>query len=51
LLRIGGATATMEGSMTVEQVMTIGGWRSNAVLRYIRAHETASVGASLWMGM
>jgi site-specific recombinase XerD len=50
-LRIGGATAAVEGGMTVEQVMTIGGWRSNAVHRYIRARRTASVGASLRMGM
>jgi hypothetical protein len=37
--------------MTIEQVMTIGGWKSDAVHRYLRARKAGGVGASHLMGM
>jgi site-specific recombinase XerD len=50
-LRIGGATAVVEGSLMCEQTMTIGGWNSGAVDRYLRAQELAMVGVSRRMGL
>ncbi|ELR13539.1 integrase domain containing protein [Acanthamoeba castellanii str. Neff] len=50
-LRIGGATAAVEGGMTREQVMTIGGWRSDAVNSYLRARELPSMAVSRRMGL
>ncbi|ELR11800.1 phage integrase family protein [Acanthamoeba castellanii str. Neff] len=50
-LRISGATATIEGGMTTEQVMTIGGWRSDAVNSYLRARELPSMAVSRRMGL
>jgi integrase len=49
-LRIGGATAAVEGGLTREQAMTIGGWESDAVDRYLRARELAAEGVSHRMG-
>jgi site-specific recombinase XerD len=49
-LRIGGATAAIEGGLTKEQVMTVGGWKSEAVNLYLHAREVAGVGASRRMG-
>jgi integrase len=50
-LRIGGATAAMEGGLSKEQIMAIGGWKSNSVERYLRARETAALGTSQRMGL
>jgi integrase len=50
-LRIGGATAAMEGGLSKEQVMVIGGWQSNAVERYLRAREAAIEGTTVRMGL
>jgi len=49
-LRIGGATAAMMAGITREQIMTIGGWSSSAVDRYLRAAEVTRLGVSVKMG-
>lgn len=49
-MRIGGATAAMEGGMTKEQIKAIGGWSGEAVERYMRAREVAQLKASTLMG-
>lgn len=49
-LRIGGASAAMKGGLTKEQIMTIGGWSSNAVDTYLRPLETVKLKASARMG-
>ena len=49
-LRIGGATAAMEGGMSKEQIQAIGGWTSEAVQRYLRAREAMQLRASHCMG-
>jgi hypothetical protein len=50
-LRIGGATAAMEGGLTKEQIMTVSGWRSEAMELYLRTHEVVvAQGASSRMG-
>jgi len=49
-LCIGGATAAIEGGLTREQTMTIGGWNSEAVNRYLRARELAVMQVSQRMG-
>jgi hypothetical protein len=51
LLCIGGATVAIEGGLTKEQVMTVGGWCSEAVNLYLRAREVAGVDASWHMGL
>jgi hypothetical protein len=51
LLRIGGATAAIEGGLTKEQVMTVGGWRSEAINLYLHVREVAGVDASQHMGL
>lgn len=50
-LRIGGATAAMAAGITKEQIMTIGGWSSDAVDRYLRPLETVQLRASSRMGL
>lgn len=49
-LRIGGATAAMMGGMSLEQIMSIGNWKSAAVNMYLRALGSAKAGASKKMG-
>jgi integrase len=49
-LRIGGATAALEGGMSKEQIKAIGGWSGEAVERYMRAREVAQLRASRLMG-
>jgi site-specific recombinase XerD len=50
-LRIGGATAALEGGMSKEQIKAIGGWGSDAVERYMRATEAIYTHASTRMGL
>ena len=50
-LRIGGATEAMIGGMTKEQIMTMGGWKSDAFMLYLRGVEPVSLGASRLMGL
>jgi hypothetical protein len=50
-LQIGGATAVLEGGMSKEQIMAIGGWRSGAVERYLQAREGMVVNATSRMGL
>lgn len=49
-VRIGGATAAMEGSMTLAQIRAIGDWESKTVLLYLRLVESSQLGASIKMG-
>lgn len=49
-LRIGGATAAMEGGLLMEQIQTIGGWVSDAARLYMRAIGTVGLGTSKVMG-
>ena len=49
-LRIGGATAAMEGGATMAQLRSYGDWVSDAILRYIRAVGAANAGFSSKMG-
>ncbi len=48
-LRIGGATAAMQGGMTMAQIRSIGDWVSHAILLYLRAVGAAASGASMKM--
>ncbi len=50
-LRIGEATAALEGGLTKEQIKAIGGWTSESVDRYIRAREASQIGVSSKMGL
>jgi len=50
-LRIGGATAAMMAGLTREQIMTIGGWSSTAVDRYLQAVEITRLKVSARMGL
>lgn len=50
-LRIGGATAALEGGLTKEQVQAIGGWTSEAVQLYMRAREGGIIQTSSKMGL
>jgi site-specific recombinase XerD len=50
-LRIGGATAALEGGMSKEQIKAIGGWSSEAVEKYMRARAVAQLGVSAKMGL
>jgi integrase len=50
-LRIGGATAALQGGMTMEQIRAIGEWHSKAVLFYLRSIAAARTGASKKMGL
>ena len=49
-LRIGGATAAMQAGLTLEQIQTIGGWKSPAVHLYLRLIGTMQLGTSEKMG-
>ena len=49
-VRIGGATAAMEGGLTLAQIRAIGDWESRAVLLYLRLREAAKLNASAKMG-
>jgi site-specific recombinase XerD len=49
-LRIGGATAAMEAGLSLEQIQSIGGWKSPAVHLYLRLVGTAQLGTSQKMG-
>ena len=49
-LRIGGAVLALQGGMTMAEIRAVGGWKSDAVLRYLRAIEVALGGASEKMG-
>ena len=50
-LRIGGATAAMMAGISREQIMSIGGWSSSAVDRYLRAVEITRLHVSDRMGL
>jgi len=50
-LRVGGATAAMMAGLTREQIMTIGGWSSAAVDRYLPALEMTRLRVSARMGL
>lgn len=50
LLRIGGATAAMDGGLSKEQIMAVGGWKSAAVECYLRACEGMQKGLTRRMG-
>lgn len=50
-LRIGGATAALRGGLSVDQIRSIGDWRSDAILFYLRSIATAELGASQLMGL
>jgi spore maturation protein SpmA len=49
-LRIGGATASM-GVLSLEEIKSIGHWRSDAVNAYLRSVGAARNGASRKMGL
>ena len=49
-LWIGGATAAMMGGMSLEQIMSIGNWKSAAVNMYLHALGAAKAGMSKKMG-
>ena len=49
-LRIGGATAAVQGGMTDAQIRSIGQWKSNALDLYLRSLATAKSKASEKMG-
>jgi len=48
-LQIGGATAAMMAGLTREQIMTIGGWNSAVVDRYLQALEMTRLRVSARM--
>ncbi len=50
-LRIGGATAALQGGMTMEHIRSIGDWESKAILFYLRSVGAANIGASTKMGL
>lgn len=50
-LRIGGATAALQGGATVEQVRATGDWTSDAVNLYMRAVGAARSGITTKMGL
>ncbi len=50
-MRIGGATAALQGGMSMEQIRAIGGWESKAVLLYLRSIAAANNKASQKMGL
>lgn len=50
-IRITGACLAAAGGMTIEQIMTIGGWRSRAVEHYLRAQIAVELGASARMAL
>jgi integrase len=50
-LRIGGATAAVEGGLMREKVMTIGGWTSDAINCYLQARELPEKAVSHHMGL
>ncbi len=50
-LRIGGATAALQGGMTMEQIRSIGDWESKAILFYLRSIAAANNKASTKMGL
>lgn len=50
-LRIGGATAAMQGGATLEQIKAVGDWKSDAVLLYLRAIGAAKAGMTALMGL
>jgi site-specific recombinase XerD len=49
-MRIGGATAALQGGMTMEQIRSIGEWESKAILFYLRSVAAANNKASTKMG-
>lgn len=49
-LRIGGATAMMVAGCTTEQIRANGGWKSDAVMQYLRVRQLAAQGLSSQMG-
>jgi hypothetical protein len=49
-LRIGSATAAVEGGLTREQAMTISSWESDTVDHYLQARKLATAGVSSKMG-
>jgi hypothetical protein len=50
-IRISGASLAILGGMSLEQVMAIGGWKSQAVLNYLRGLVAMVMGASTRMGL
>jgi site-specific recombinase XerD len=49
-LRIAGATLAVRGGMSMPEICAIGGWKSEAVLRYLRDCAVAQRGGSALMG-
>ena len=49
-LRIGGATLAVRGGLSMSEICAIGGWKSEAVLRYLRDCAVAERGGSALMG-
>lgn len=50
-LRIGGATAALKGGLSIDQIRSVGDWKSDAVLLYLRSVAVAELGASKCMGL
>ncbi len=50
-LWIGGATAALQGGLSKEQIMAVGGWSSHVAERYLRAAEVAQMRTSVRMGL
>jgi integrase len=49
-LRIAGATLAVKGGLSLPDICAIGGWKSEAVLRYLRDSAVAEKGGSSLMG-
>jgi len=49
-IRIGAASQAMKSGITFEQISSIGGWTSNAIVRYLRASSTSELSLSKKMG-
>jgi integrase len=49
-LRIGGATLAVKGGWSMSEICAVGGWKSDAVLRYLRDLGVAERGGSNSMG-
>jgi site-specific recombinase XerD len=49
-LRIAGATLGLKGGLTLPEICAVGGWKSEAVLRYLRDCAVAQNGGSSRMG-
>ena len=50
-LRIGGASAALAGGFTVDEVMTMGAWKSDAVKQYLMPLVTRKKNVSFQFGL